>query len=301
MRFLQGAGGSAASGIPCVRGKYVRPLLWTDRASIEAYLNDKGVEWRTDSTNEDTRYLRNKIRHELVPFLNRTFGGWDSAVMNGAEKALDDAEVLNQTAQEYFDRLAQVSPEQVSFSGADFYTLPRALKTRLILLAANSLGVDVRIPYVFLRDICDCADNYIEENSQKKGGGQAVKAFAGLEVVLQKKGVFVKKASEIQNEIVFSAIIEQSGVYEIPFGQVYLPQTFDYPVMLRSWHTDDFVQTADGGFKKVSDVLSSWHVSQKVRCFIPVVQALKEPEQRILAVLGSCQGYKDWIVKNEKM
>jgi hypothetical protein len=38
-----------------------------------------------------------------------------------------------------------------------------------------------------------------------------------------------------------------------------------------------------------------------LRPYIPVVQAITEPEQKILAVLGSCQGYKDWIVKNEKI
>ena len=101
----------------------------------------------------------------------------------------------------------------------------------------------------------------------------------------------------LQNEIVFSVIIKESGLYELPFGQVFVPDCFDFPVMLRSWRLDDVVRTADGGTKKVNDVLSDWHVDQSVRNCIPVVQALNEPEQKILCILGSCLGYGDWIVK----
>ena len=306
MRFLQGAAGTAAAGIPCVRGKYVRPLLWTERSQIETYLKERGVQWRTDSTNSNVQYLRNRIRHRIVPVLNEHFAGWETAVMNGAQKAFDDADFVQNAAQEYFDRLAVITEGVVTFKGRDFYSLARALQLRLLLLAANtltanSLESEIRIPYVFLRDICDCADNYIEENSEKKGGGEAVKSFAGLQFVLKRDGVLVKKTPQVQNEIVFSVIIEKSGMYEFPWGQVLVPDVFSFPVMLRSYHTDDMIETSDGGMKKVSDVLSSWHVSENLRHYIPVVQALNEPEQRILCILGSCQGYKDWIVQNEKM
>ena len=301
MRFLQGAGGSAAAGIPAVRGKYVRPLLWTERSAIESYLREKNLSWQTDSTNNDTRYLRNKIRHELIPFLNQHFTGWDNAVLNGAQKAADDSEFLQQQAAELFKDLAKIEENQVIFAGRSFYQLGKAFKTRLILLAANSLGLDMRIPYVFLRDVCDCADNYIEEKSEKKGGGAAVKSFANLQIVLKNDGVYIKKTPQVQNEIVFSVIIEESGMYEFPWGQVNVPSGFRFPVLLRSWHSDDMILAADGGMRKVSDIISSWHVAETLRHYIPVVQVLDEPEQRILGILGSCQGYKDWIVKNEKM
>lgn len=304
MRFLQGAGGAASCGIPAVRGKYARPLLWTERSIIEEYLNSKKTKWCNDSTNTDTDLLRNKIRHTLVPFLNSNFLGWDTAVQNGALKACDDSAFIDSYAKEYFQKNAELGAlknSQISFKACDFYPLPAAIKTRLLLTAANTLGVECRISYVFLRDICDYADNYNKPNFQKKGGGKAVKSFADFSVVFENEKVLIKKCAQIQNEIVFSAIIEHGGTYEFPWGQVEVPGDFTFPLMLRSWRTDDYVQTADGGHKKVSDVLSSLHVSQSLRPYIPVVQVITEPEQKILAVLGSCQGYKDWIVKNEKM
>ena len=51
----------------------------------------------------------------------------------------------------------------------------------------------------------------------------------------------------------------------------------------------------------LADVFSDWHVPAQNRQYIPVVQELKPPEQKIVCILGSCLGYKDWIVKNEKV
>ena len=89
-------------------------------------------------------------------------------------------------------------------------------------------------------------------------------------------------------------------MYELPFGQIFVPDIFDFPVMLRSCRMDDVVRTADGGTKKVNDVFSTWHVPVLQRNCIPVVQALNEPEQNITGILGSCLGYSDWIVKLDK-
>ena len=285
MRFLQGAGTQAGAGIPQVRGKYVRPLLNIERAQIEEYLTQKNISWRNDSTNSDTSYLRNRIRSELVPVLNEKFSGWDRAVLTGAQKAADDAEALEGWP---FDRLRDRS--------SSFYSLPRALKIRALLKAANEAGCDTRIPYVFLRDVCDladCADNYNRRKVEKR--------FANLSFILDENGVTVKNQEEVQNEIVFSAIIEKSGFYDIPAGQVFVPDGIEFPVLLRCCKPGDEVLTADGGTKKLADVFSDWHVPVFKRQYIPVVQELKTPEQKIVCILGSCLGYKDWIVKNEKV
>ena len=291
MRFLQGAGTEASAGIPKVRGKYVRPLLEIERAGIEEYLTQKKISWRNDSTNNDTSYLRNRIRAELVPLLNEKFTGWDKAVLTGAEKARDDAEVLQKLP---FESLRD-SSSVLRDSKGSFYTLPRALKIRALLQLANEAGCDTRIPYVFLRDVCDFCD--CADNNRRK----VEKRFSDLCIILDKNGVQVKKCDEVQNEIVFSAIIEKSGFYELPLGQVFVPDGLEFPVLIRSWRAGDEVTTADGGTKKLSDVFSDWHVPEQKRQYIPVVQALNEPEQRILCILGSSFGFKDWIVKNEKM
>jgi tRNA(Ile)-lysidine synthase len=69
MRILQGAGPRGLAGIPARRGQIVRPLLDVSRAEVLAHLAAHGLESVEDATNRDTRFLRNRVRHELLPLL----------------------------------------------------------------------------------------------------------------------------------------------------------------------------------------------------------------------------------------
>lgn len=74
-KFLRGAWTEGLSGIhPEIRwdeGRVVRPLLGTTRAEIEAYLRGLGQAWREDSSNCHLTFTRNRIRHELLPELEK--------------------------------------------------------------------------------------------------------------------------------------------------------------------------------------------------------------------------------------
>ena len=71
MRLLEGAGPRGLAGIAPVRGIFIRPLLGARRADIEAHLRARGLAWVEDASNSDPRFLRNRIRHEVLPFLAR--------------------------------------------------------------------------------------------------------------------------------------------------------------------------------------------------------------------------------------
>lgn len=73
LRLLTGAGSDGLAGIPPARGSVVRPLIERTRAEIETYLRARGLEWREDPSNRDPRFLRNRVRHELLPWLERAF------------------------------------------------------------------------------------------------------------------------------------------------------------------------------------------------------------------------------------
>ena len=49
------------------QGRIIRPLLNISRDDIEKYLSENGIPYRTDSTNLDSEYTRNRIRNELFP------------------------------------------------------------------------------------------------------------------------------------------------------------------------------------------------------------------------------------------
>jgi len=74
MRILQGAGPRGLAGIPVRRGRIVRPLLSVARAAVRTHLQTHGLDSVEDATNRDTTFLRNRVRHELLPLLAERVG-----------------------------------------------------------------------------------------------------------------------------------------------------------------------------------------------------------------------------------
>src|SRR6516165_11630394 len=71
-RFLRGAGTAGLSGIrPVTSEGIVRPLLAISREEIEAWMRERHIPWREDSTNASPTFARNRIRHKLLPLLAR--------------------------------------------------------------------------------------------------------------------------------------------------------------------------------------------------------------------------------------
>jgi len=95
LRLCRGTGLAGLGGIPPVRGNIIRPLIETERAEIEAYLNARGIPYRTDSTNADTAYTRNRIRHEIIPALQQINPQIVTALANSAALLRGDEELLS--------------------------------------------------------------------------------------------------------------------------------------------------------------------------------------------------------------
>ena len=69
MRLFRGSGPTGLSGIPPVRGKFIRPLIDIERQEIERHLQEAQIDFIVDSSNLRKDYLRNKIRLSLIPML----------------------------------------------------------------------------------------------------------------------------------------------------------------------------------------------------------------------------------------
>ena len=67
--FTKGTGIAGLSGIPAKIGKVVRPLMGTTKAEILEFAEQEKLAWREDSSNDSTKYLRNRIRHKVLPVL----------------------------------------------------------------------------------------------------------------------------------------------------------------------------------------------------------------------------------------
>ncbi|MBP6558142.1 MAG: tRNA lysidine(34) synthetase TilS [Flavobacterium sp.] len=69
INFTRGSGIEGLTGIPEQNDKIVRPLLAFSRNDIEAFAKENQITWREDSSNASDKYLRNKLRHDVIPIL----------------------------------------------------------------------------------------------------------------------------------------------------------------------------------------------------------------------------------------
>ncbi len=69
INLVRGTGLEGLTGIPAQNENVIRPLLLFSRQEIEQYAKENNIDWREDSSNASDKYLRNKIRHNLVPIL----------------------------------------------------------------------------------------------------------------------------------------------------------------------------------------------------------------------------------------
>jgi tRNA(Ile)-lysidine synthase len=98
LRILRGAGPAGLAALPERNGQILRPLITLDRGEICAYLRERGITWRDDSSNSNERYLRNRVRRRLVPLLDEHFPDWRKSIAALAETQALTAEFLGAEA-----------------------------------------------------------------------------------------------------------------------------------------------------------------------------------------------------------
>ncbi|WP_296148079.1 tRNA lysidine(34) synthetase TilS [uncultured Flavobacterium sp.] len=100
INFTRGTGLEGLTGIPVQNDKIVRPLLSFSREEIEEFASENKIEWREDSSNASDKYLRNKLRHDVVPILKSLNPGFLNSFqdtlkhLEQAKSLAEDASVL---------------------------------------------------------------------------------------------------------------------------------------------------------------------------------------------------------------
>lgn len=131
--LIRGTGSAGLAGIPPVRGSVIRPLLAVERCQVEKYLIERGQNWRTDASNLDDSYTRNRIRHHVVPALREIEPA-------AARHAVQTAALLRQD-NECLESLACTAGTQLSVQ--TLRNMPPALASRAVRGLLRHAGVPV--------------------------------------------------------------------------------------------------------------------------------------------------------------
>jgi tRNA(Ile)-lysidine synthase len=292
MSMLRGAGLAGLSGMPAHRQPcIIRPFLQVSRSEILQYLDEKRCGFRVDSSNESPKYVRNRLRRELIPLL-KTFNPRVVSVLSRQAAILREEH-------HYLDEVAKASLESVEvgrtkdrivWSRSRLVTFPVPIQRRMILLTAGALR---HKPSPLRFDAVDTLLQHVVHGTSGSSG-----RVAGLDVVREYDRVtFVKVAvghtSRLQEEWSWSfpGSIRWPVTGQTIEGKIKATKTiptrrtdsvayldadrFSHELVVRSWKPGDyfFPYGMGGRRKKIQDFFSDAKVHQAERSKVPLVVA----------------------------
>ena len=159
INFSRASGLTGLKGIPIKNNNIVRPLMFANRNEIEEYCQKNNLQYRNDSSNASLKYLRNKLRHQLIPKFTEIIGGSTKTLQKSMDFLIEDNLVFDQLLNEKRRLLEKKDENSIYFLRKDLINL-HPIETWLFYLLK---------PYNFTRFVSNEISNALkEENSGKK-------------------------------------------------------------------------------------------------------------------------------------
>jgi len=281
-RLAVSPGSRALLGMSPRRGRLVRPLLEASREDTREYCRERGLNWHDDPTNEDPRFARSRLRHEVLPVLR--------ALSPAAERTIADTSFLLRDERIVLERAADavIAQQGIPTPLASLRAEPIGLaRTVLIRLAERAAGFAVALS----RADCDAVLGLSDEGTQilDLGDGlQAVAEYGALRFRLGESepvGPPPPIQLEIPGEAEFGGwevqarmerVAQAAGGGFLPArGDALLsPQTLARPLTIRAWRHGDRMRPAGlDGTKTLQDVFTDNKIPREEREQIPVVES----------------------------
>lgn len=220
MRFLRGTGSRGLCGIAPVKEKIIRPLIEISKSEIEAYCQKNSFAYRIDSTNLQPIYLRNKIRLDLLPLLEKEYNNnMRGNLLRQREIALEDQEYWDKTSEKYLEKaLLGDNTEWILLNCEVLKNIHRALLKRVLMQGIVRLQGN-------LQEISFTDLNSVVELLLNKSGGKQIlheklvfeKSYNQLCISLFKPA-YEKKLSWKLEVCSSMPKLKKAGVIYIPFN-----------------------------------------------------------------------------------
>jgi tRNA(Ile)-lysidine synthase len=295
LNLVRGSGIKGLRGIRPLNGMIIRPLLCLTRQDIEEYLQTHAIKYCIDESNYSTDYLRNRIRHQLLPLLKQEY---NPRIVENLNQLAEIAAAENEVMELPTSRLAKEiikrnTADELVLEGTAIRNLHPAYQRRIIRQALFNWQGERG---------WDFTDVELVRNLLSKSGS--------TKRLQLKKGLYVKK---VYDQLIFSAQLPKqiSFNYKVTVpGEVHIPeidQSFSFDLIerkdfrpaaddfyldfdkikgelyLRSRRAGDWFQPQGmQGRKKIKDFFIDLKIPQAQRNTIPLLAAAEE----VYAVIG---------------
>ena len=185
IRLMRGSGRKGLSGMRSRSRDIIRPFLRVEKIRILHYLAEKQIYFFDDSTNVDLRYLRNRVRLQLLPYLERHFDrGIRHALCKTADSLAEDEDLLEQLTNQALERVVtritrirKLSSWKIVLNRAGLLEQPVAIQRRVVENLLWQVGG--KAGYIHIMKIIEAA--------RSAGTGSELHLGRGLRVGVQKE------------------------------------------------------------------------------------------------------------------
>jgi len=250
INLVRGSGLKGFLGIKEKNNAIVRPLLSVSRLEVEQYLKERNLVFREDSSNASVKYLRNKIRHELMPLLAEINPSIQQTVK-------DEMRILEGVSKIYASKVEEVRKDLTQEKNG---IVQFEISSLLALDPLHNYLYELLVPYGF----------YTVEAISKTLHGQSGKQFfsATHQLVVDRENIFISllnkenEAFEVTEkttslvhplEIKFKVTSDKTIIYDNDIAQLDV-EKLKFPLTLRKWKEGDrFMPLGMRKYKKLSD------------------------------------------------
>ena len=272
INLVRGTGIKGLTGIPVRSGKIIRPLLFAGRDQILEFAMIHTLNWREDASNQSDVYLRNKIRHDLIPVLTEIQPGFTKRMGSN----LDHLQLASNAYDEFISKiqkqfLLKKAKDQWEIRIKELSRIKEAEQILSALL--HSIGITVpgsailgagQTGKIFIdgeyRLLIDRGKLKIEKRSRKKSESIKIgKETPGINLDNRHIGLAIKNLAK---KLVFP---KDSSIQYLDFSKLH------FPLELRTWKAGDyFYPLGLGHRKKLSDFLTDKKISRfdKEKCLV---------------------------------
>ena len=256
INFTRGTGLNGLTGIPMINDNIVRPLLPFSRKTIERYANENNIKWREDSSNSGRKYLRNKLRHEVVPILKEINPQLLDSFQNTLENLNDTADIVAESLNAVTKRaIVDIDENRISYKVSELKKVNNS----------KAYVFEILKDYGFTEwnDIINLLDaetgKYVASNTHKltKHRDLLILSDMRISVSNQQSKIISDGETHVKTPIgklIFEDVIQISKSEK---NTIFVDkEKLQFPLELRLWQTGDvFYPNGMIGKKKVSKYL----------------------------------------------
>jgi tRNA(Ile)-lysidine synthase len=285
INLTRGTGLAGLSGMRLISNNIIRPLLFATRDDIVNYSNLHKIKFREDTSNADTKYIRNKIRHQIIPVLKEINPSIEITLNETAERFIGINEIVTGYISKIREKISEQKEDLISYNISQ---LKRYQHNSTIIF-------ELFRPYGITNQQLDDLIKVING----KTGGQIITNCCRIiknrkEIIVSQENSRTESVYKVSTEdgfkkipgIVSAELFEVNDTFQIPYDSSIACLDYNklsFPLIIRKWETgDSFYPLGMKQKKKLSD----YFIDNKYSLFDKENRLILESDGEIVWIIG---------------